>query len=139
MSDPTVFRACYADWQLIRSRSVVKISVEIPIEQEGYAYQVLGGMPDPSKSVWLGIARLETAPVKIQNKPRSFGQEAGKMCESIEFQTFLRSQFDVMVQFADFVRKHCGVGSRSEIIEGTTAAEKWSDLMAKFELWRHGR
>lgn len=59
MSNPGVFRASYADWKLIKTRSVIQVVLEVPIEQADLAYQVLGGMPSPGAEQWVGIARLK--------------------------------------------------------------------------------
>jgi hypothetical protein len=60
MSDPAaVFSAAYADWKLIKTRGVVSISFEVPIEAAGHAYNVLSGMPSPMDEKWFAIARLQ--------------------------------------------------------------------------------
>ena len=52
------FRACYSDWKLVKTRKVVQIVFEVPIEYEKAAYAVLGGMPDAAAEKWFGIVRL---------------------------------------------------------------------------------
>jgi hypothetical protein len=64
MTAAAAFQATYSDWRIIKGRKVVQIVFEVPLEGEGLAYQVLGGMPDPSKSVWCGIARLKSGPTE---------------------------------------------------------------------------
>lgn len=59
MTDATAFQATYSDWRLIKSRKVVQIVFELPIEQANLAYQVLGGMPNPAAECWCAIARLD--------------------------------------------------------------------------------
>jgi len=54
------FQATYSDWRLIKGRKCVQVVFEVPVEQADQAYQVLGGMPDPSKSVWCAIARMNS-------------------------------------------------------------------------------
>jgi len=36
----------------------VQVVLEVPLEAADQAYTALGGMPDPGKSVWVGVARL---------------------------------------------------------------------------------
>jgi hypothetical protein len=62
--EPAVFSAVYSDWKLVRTRSTVQIVFEIPVEAAGHAYNVLGGMPDQSKSKYFGIAALDPSKVK---------------------------------------------------------------------------
>lgn len=58
MNDPAAFRATFSDWKLIRTRKVVQLVFELPVEQADLAYKVLGGMPNPAESVWCAVARL---------------------------------------------------------------------------------
>lgn len=59
MSDaPSAFGACYSDWKIIRTRGVIQIVFEVPIDQEGAAYAALGGMPRQERSDWFAIARM---------------------------------------------------------------------------------
>jgi hypothetical protein len=55
------FRGTYSDFKLIKTRGVVSISFEIPVEQAQAALDVLGGMPVAATEVWCGIARLNHA------------------------------------------------------------------------------
>lgn len=135
------FRATYSDWRPIMGRSVVRISVEVPIEDSDKAYQVLGGMPIPGSTVWLAVARMAD---EKKTKQKSYAQEAGAMCASAEFQKFLGATtlggIDALTeqQAIDWVRHACGVKSRSEIVIGSPALEKWNSIMAEFEIWRRG-
>lgn len=58
MNSGAAFSAAYSDWKLIRTRSVVQIILEVPVEQADHAYSVLGGMPLSGEEVWVGVARL---------------------------------------------------------------------------------
>jgi len=54
-----VFKAVYAEWKVIKTRSAVQLVFEIPIEKADEAYQVLGGMPIAANEQWCAIARLD--------------------------------------------------------------------------------
>lgn len=119
------FQATYADWRVIKGRKVVSISFEVPIEQADLAYQVVGGMPDPSKSVWFAVARLnqgganqepnqptsqtqreaepEGHPVQSLDKwgKLSLAQQAGILCGEAAFHKFLAEK---IAPDADFER-----------------------------------
>lgn len=56
---PAVFTATYADIKTIKTRQVVQVIFELPVEAAGHAYNVLGGWPDFSAERWFAIARLE--------------------------------------------------------------------------------
>lgn len=58
MSEAAAFSAEYADWKIIKTRKVVSISFEVPLEAAHHAYNVLGGMPNFGNEQWFAIARL---------------------------------------------------------------------------------
>ena len=58
---PAAFSAIYSDFKLIKTRGVVSICFEVPIEAAGHAFNVLGGMPHYEIDKRFAIARLEDA------------------------------------------------------------------------------
>jgi hypothetical protein len=46
MNSPAAFRGTYADWKLVKTRAVVQIVFEVPLEDSDAAYEILGGMPN---------------------------------------------------------------------------------------------
>lgn len=58
MTEPAAFSANYADWKVIKTRRVVQIVLEVPLEAAGHAYNVLGGMPNFGSEDWFAVARL---------------------------------------------------------------------------------
>lgn len=116
MTAAAAFRATYTDWKLVRTRSVVQIVLEVPVEKSGEAYDVLGGMPSPGSEIWCAIARLneggaspeiaqahtETPKVAESEPPKStpaqslrhwrdlsYAQQAGIRCGEEAFRKFL--------------------------------------------------
>ena len=59
MTDKAAFSATYSDWKVVKTRRVVQIVFEVPLEAAGHAYNVLGGMPRFEKEEWFAIARLK--------------------------------------------------------------------------------
>lgn len=118
MTQAAAFRATYSDFKLIKTRGVVSISFEVPLEQVDLAYQVLGGMPDVSAERWFGIAAIKlggepahsprppveaagpsTPPEDRPHRPRKpvaaekrLANEAGRMCADQAFRAFLISE-----------------------------------------------
>lgn len=164
MTDAAAFRACYADWKLIKTRSVVQIVLEIPVEQSGLAYEVLGGMPQPGKEIWCGVARLAETKESAQ-KPRPqdtdenpterpggaaskswhempASQQAAILCGDAAFQRFLVEHYDgVMMDSEDaarVVRQLCNVHSRAELNTNNEAAMKWKGLVLDYRGWMRG-
>lgn len=56
---PAAFTASYADIKTIKTRQVVQIIFEVPVEAAAHAYNVLGGWPDFTSERWFAIARME--------------------------------------------------------------------------------
>lgn len=141
------FQASYADWKLIRSRKVIQVVLEIPLEQADQAYAVLGGMPNPGAEIWCGVARLAGKAEQEKAKPRKpvaperrLTQQAAIACSKPAFWRFL-GEIDGSLasrnaeDAASAVRFACGVDSRSEIIVGTPAGDKWEKLYGQFLVW----
>jgi hypothetical protein len=146
------FAASYSDWKLIKTRSVVQVIFEVPLEAADAAYQVLDGMPNIGSERWFGIARLNPAAqerARPEAEPLPGGaaavRAAGMLCTSSTFQTFLKekwgggwrlfSQGDDNQRAAEFVRWRCGVQSRSEIKTNPDALARWRELHNLYSAW----
>jgi len=64
MTKLATFAACYADWKLLKTRQTIQIIFEVKLEDHDRAYQALGGMPDPAREQWFGIAALDPSYTK---------------------------------------------------------------------------
>lgn len=103
-------QASFADWKLVKTRAVVQLIFEIPVEQSDLAYKVVGGMPDAAKERWFAIARLQENGVRTPSREaghemgqepvphspasRSFNelpmpQQAGILCNEVAFHKYL--------------------------------------------------
>ena len=124
MNAPAAFRATYSDWKLIRSRKVVQIVLELPLEASGQAYDTLGGMPNPGAEIWVGVARLKnesevmppaqhepptdarpapdnpvasvSARAKRQWRDKSYGEQAAILGSEAGFRRFLLEQAGIV-------------------------------------------
>lgn len=145
---PAAFRAIYSDWKLIRTRGVVQVVMEIPLEVADAAYRVLGGMPNPGESAWFAIARLDpekvTATKPAADKKRwhdmPAAQQAGILCAHPAFITFLREQYrDYVVDEASAkkcIHELCEVSSRSQLTaDHPRSLRYWNDMVAEYRAW----
>jgi hypothetical protein len=69
MKQPMAFRACYSDWKLIKTRSVVQVVMEVPLADADAAYNVLGGMPNSAHENWFAVAPLKL-PLEAKENPK---------------------------------------------------------------------
>lgn len=56
---PAAFSASYSDWKVVKTRRVVQIVFEVPLDAAGHAYNVLEGMPKFGSEQWFAIARMK--------------------------------------------------------------------------------
>ena len=153
-------RAQYSDFKLIKTRSVLQIVMELPIERAEAALALLG-IPQPGTQTWCAIARLNDSAAAPRDdigfertdasqdsgvspdagsgaagRPaltpgEKLVQMAGILCEDIRFQEWLRAM-DADAAAA-LVRIHCGITSRRELATNETAAQKFRELVGRFE------
>lgn len=161
MSDPTAIRATFSDFKIVRTRSVVQLIFEIPIELADASLATLGGLPRSDSERWVGIARLderkfdaegnlpdedknyhegESVIVDEMRKRRpfcelKFSQQAGIKSSDLKFQLWL-SNLPVGKESEDAasaIRAFCGVETRANIIPGTRAGDRWIELLRMYE------
>ncbi len=149
----SAFRATYADFKLIKTRGVVSVSFELPVEQAQAALDVLGGMPIAATEVWCAVARLETkTPLTAPNPETSahskqafrdmrMVNQAGILCDDVAFRKFLAENFKRDITSADdaaaYVREYCGVKSRSDIRPRCFSGNRWTRLVDEYRTWMH--
>lgn len=153
---PAAFQATYSDWRLVRSRKVVQVVLELPIEDADSAYAVLGGMPNPGSEIWVGVARLDpkggdthsaelrhnnTPPASVSSPPkparahRSWhdmtpAAQAGVLCGDMSFQKFLGVTNPAYAALE--VRNRCHITSRADLNRNIDAATIWRGLVSDY-------
>lgn len=139
----SAFRATYSDWKLVKTRSVVQIVMEVPLADADTAYEILGGMPNPSQERWFGIAALSGEQPKPKERSwRDLGpaQQAGIRCDEPTFVAFLKEQrgddWHETQDAAECVRLICGVTSRSHLNDSHKARVIWHQLDEQYQAWK---
>lgn len=144
---PSAIRATYSDWKLVRTRQVIQLVFEVPLADADAAYEVIGGMPNPSNERWFGIAPLDLTKKHINAKPEKRDwrdltpqQQAGIRCEEAAFVHFLKEyhpdDWHETQDTADCVRLICGVTSRSELETNQKARVIWHQLDQQYAAWK---
>lgn len=160
MTADAVLSGSYAGFRLVKTRRVVVVEVEVPIEALQRVLDVLG-TPDPASETPVAIARLQetAAPPSSQAaegasrppsskpdggaaRPRTWidltrAQQAGIRCGEERFFAFLRHKDLMKLQKAEhdpaeFVRQHCGVSTRAHLDTDSIAAAMWDTLDAEY-------
>jgi hypothetical protein len=157
MSNPAAFQATYSDFRLVRSRKVVQLVFEVPLEASPGVLDVLGGMPNPAAEIWCAIARLRSEkedrtqtdhaipaqpapnPTPARAPIKNYAQMAAIVGSKPAFWLFARERGANAVKdaasAADYIRSVCGVTSRSEIEHESKAGNRWLILHSAFLAW----
>lgn len=144
MAAPLAFEGTFADFKLIKTRSVVQIVIEMPIEH-GPSVIAAFGLPSPGAEIPVAVARMvkpeviehdePKAPRRFTEMPRS--QQAGIRCGEAAFQRFLSEAVGEPVTTAEkaasIVREQCDVRSRADLNDAGAAA--WDRLSSHFAIW----
>lgn len=141
----TAFKATYSDFKLIKTRQCVQIIFEVPLSDYPAAAEVLGGMPDPAKERWFGIAPLRSdAQAELPKAKKDWrdlppSQQAGIRCQDQAFLKFLeeerRDDLRQSGAVEDCVRAICGVKSRAALDSDHRARVIWTQLNDQYVAW----
>ena len=140
----------YADMKIVKTRSVMQVVVEIPIEQANSFIEMFG-VPVPGAEIPVAIARLNevaeggnadgrSPQPEVSEKPRRkfedmhFSQQAGLLCQDLDFQKWLGAQDNEEARRA--VYEMCRIESRSELNTNGAAQERWGAIVADFRQWQ---
>ena len=145
---PAVIRATFSDWRPVKSRKVLQLILEVPVEQTEQVLQTLGA-PMPDAERWVAVALLQPekpaqnavpdrqavayAPGRrrFSELPRS--QQAGIRCDDPEFARWaIRNWGMEGDSAADVVRWRCQIASRAELDTNNRAARIWDEIDAQF-------
>lgn len=130
MSAPAAISGCFADYRLVKSRSVLQLVVEVPVERQEEAFAALG-YPVPGAEIHVALARLVAPPAQPEAPKPSARSEQGKTryanstdraqalvraCQYVK-DTRFRSWLHVETEAAaiDAIRGACAIESRREI------------------------
>lgn len=148
MSDAAAIKATFADYKRIKSRKVMQVIFEVPLETWPRDYKVLGE-PEIETSQWFAIARMEGA-----KEPASTPKEQGSNLAANAALTVQEGSFSCFIQeiypnvcyiatannclkfSADAALKEAlGIKSKSELNTDPAAAQRWRELRSEYEAW----
>lgn len=154
----------YSNLIVVKTRSVVQVVIEIPIERGGEVTALLG-FPNPSAEVPVLVSRWDQAaagrgePPLIEaprqqiehandegrdepgKPPRPLSQVAAILCNIGAFRRFIMEQYKgwntmpTVDEAADWVREQCGVQSRRELDTDDVAAANFRNIRSKYWAW----
>lgn len=154
--------ATFVDLRTVKSRSVMQLIFEVPLERADAALQALGGIPQPGTDRWVGIARLvapdDRAPAEptkdyarsLTAKARYADLDDGRkavarsalLAKDMAFQHWLfvtkRAPAFGEEGAAAYIRSACSCKSRREIAESSEKLRLFEALEGSYQLWRDG-
>lgn len=152
MASPAVIAGTFVDLRILASRSVARVTIEVPIERANEALAALGGFPVPGEARWVAVALLDPdaalppapptrqvippphKPVQVKEPRRwremKMAQQAGILSSEPEFQAWVGAADEMAA--ARFIRERCGISSRAELDTNPLAAEQWLALSRAF-------
>lgn len=161
-SRPAAIRGTLVDVKIVRTRSVVQLVTELPIEEANAALETLGGIPIPGKEPWVAIARLNPIPrpaadpltagadtpngapgrgTKSEAARERYQQlghlertvaDCAMLCGDPAFQQWLGVETEK--DAAAEIRERCGIASRSDLVTNEAARWKWGAIVTDFEI-----
>lgn len=143
MKNTGVIAATFSEWKMIKTRKVLQIVLELPLEQQGEVYQTLG-VPLPDQEIWVAVARLDmkagaVKQVEDMRPAAKLSQLAGILCHEGGFQRFVAEQLGDHEasedNAADYIRLVCSVKSRADIDKSEFASGKFRELRASYQAW----
>lgn len=139
MSRPAAIAGTFADVKIIRTRSVMQVVVEIPIEQADAALAALGGVPQPGSERPVAIARIDpaaTRPAPDQDRANwaalPAAKQAGIRCGDVRFQKWIGAESEDAA--AALLRQRLGIQSRSELATAEHQ-RRWAAVDRDYRAW----
>ena len=136
-----VIQGTYADFRVVKTRKVLQMIIEIPIEKsEDFTRKF--GLPDPSKEKWVAVAYLnDVTPMEQDSDASKIVKIAGILCKSPKFGEYLNNKYNSQINIndpesiANMIRTVCAVGSRSEFSTNPVAQKSFVDLHTDYRKW----
>ena len=136
-----IMKGTYSDYKLIKTRGVISVSVEFPIEQAEEFVRMFG-MPKPDTEKWVAIAGLNEEVIHRNEDVVRTIQQAGMLCKEINFGRFLKNQknmLDVIPEKEDTIAKGLrailGIQSRTDFHNDNNALIAFNRLKSEYETW----
>tara|TARA_B100001093_G_C26802003_1_gene1003838 strand:+ start:104 stop:532 length:429 start_codon:yes stop_codon:yes gene_type:complete len=135
-----VIQGTYADFKVIKTRKVLQMVIEIPIEKAD-EFTNKFGMPNPSVEKWVAVAHLNTSSIHDANEYTKIIQIAGILCTTAKFGEFLNNKFKTKINvndsdaIANLLRSFCGIKSRTDLSVNAVARKAFNDLRIEYRKW----
>lgn len=146
MSAPAVVAGSYCDLKTIRTRQVLQMIIEIPLEQGEQLIDAFG-FPNPGAEIRVAVARLvDPTPTPAKQSDKSEAAKAAYNAKSEGEQAVVRAallardpRFQVYAkasnetEAADYIRHRCVIDSRREIATSSVALDWFLTMETEYK------
>lgn len=141
-----VITAVFAEFQMVKTRGMLKLIFEVPLEQGESALAILG-VPLPAQERWVAIAPLVHGAVERKASTIVGGETALRQCHALskeyKFQKWIISRFgntymenlslaEAEAMTRAIIIEFCNISSRGELLTKRDAINKWAEIVATF-------
>lgn len=155
MTDRAAISGCFADYRLVKSRSVLQLVVEVPVERQEEAFAALG-YPVPGAEIHVALARLVAFPASPEApaapSARSEQGRARYAASTERQQAVVRAaQYPKDKRFREWmawngglgseedtikrIREECDVKSRAELLTNDQAYTAFLHMEGQYREW----
>lgn len=126
----------YADFKIIKSRSVAQMIVEVPLEQANEVVELFG-LPRPNEELWVAVAALHKVTVNRTGANEAI-QRAGMLCRDPAFGKWLQEAKNMPIDpddpdsIANGLRAILGIRSRTEMHDSPETVKAFNRLVAEY-------
>ncbi len=145
MTTPAAIQGTFADLKTVKTRSVVQMIIEVPIEQGKQVVDAFG-FPQPGSEIPVAVARLNPTAAKQEKPARkpaaTRAEKARRMCGVEQFQGFVFQRAPNAVRdgrggayqtASDGVKEICGVVTKADLDVLPVPMKRWDALFAEYE------
>ncbi len=138
MTGPAIILGTFADLKTVKTRSVVQVVVEVPIEQGKQVVEAFG-FPQPGAEIPVAVTRVE--PVAVTEKSKRPGrpfadmppsQQAGMLCTDSSFMRWANPDKPTHEGTRMAILNWCGISSRRQLNSEAPACRLWDAMLARF-------
>jgi len=134
-----IIQGTYADFKIVKTRSVVQMVIEVPIENGNEVVEMFG-LPKPAEELWVAVAAIDRKTVEKSSDSTKAVQQAGIICKSPDFGIWLhnvRDFHDVDPEdpetIATALRAILGITSRTDFHNDPEAVLAFNRLKGEFD------
>ncbi len=132
-----IMAGTYSDFKLIKTRKVIQMIIEFPIESQ-HEFTQNFGLPIPHEEQYVAVAKLKEIFIPEPTATKLI-QQAGILCKEQKFGEFLRTHYNMKNvdptkpdTIADALRALCGIRSRSEFNTDKQAVTIFERLLQEY-------